>query len=135
MDHLTILLIGRGGRESALAYKLSQSEHVQRIYVAPGNGSTAQGLEKVENITEITEEDLEGLVRLSKKLNVNLVVPGPDVPIVKGTFPFWYVNTCQLRNETLKFILQSWYPLLCSLTGSCSVGRFKGLLERLYDAA
>lgn len=57
---------------------------MQRIYVAPGNGGTAQGLEKVENITDITENDFEGLVKLSKKLKVNLVVPGPDVPIVKG---------------------------------------------------
>ncbi|TVY43581.1 Bifunctional purine biosynthetic protein [Lachnellula occidentalis] len=84
MEPLRILLIGRGGRESALAYKLSQSPHVEKIYVAPGNGGTARGLAKVSNLPEANEEDFDLLVQLSKELNVNLVVPGPDVPIVNG---------------------------------------------------
>ncbi|TVY16707.1 Bifunctional purine biosynthetic protein ADE1 [Lachnellula arida] len=84
MEPLRILLIGRGGRESALAYKLSQSPHVEKIYVAPGNGGTAQGLAKVSNLQGVNEEDFDLLVQLAKELNVNLAVPGPDVPIVNG---------------------------------------------------
>ena len=84
MEPLRILLVGCGGRESALAHKLSQSNHVEKIHVAPGNGGTAQGLAKVSNLQGVNEEDFDLLVQLSKDLNVNLVVPGPDVPVVNG---------------------------------------------------
>jgi phosphoribosylamine--glycine ligase/phosphoribosylformylglycinamidine cyclo-ligase len=53
---LRILLVGKGGRESALAFKLSQSERVEKIYVVPGNGGTAQGNEKVSNIGDVSRK-------------------------------------------------------------------------------
>ncbi|TVY38208.1 Bifunctional purine biosynthetic protein [Lachnellula subtilissima] len=62
--------------------KLLISKRDRRIYVAPGNGGTAQGLAKVSNLQRVDEEDFDVLVQLSKDLNINLVVPGPDVPIV-----------------------------------------------------
>lgn len=62
MEPLRILLIGRGSRESALAYELSQSPHVEKIYVAPGNGGTAQGLAKVSNLQGVNEADFVILV-------------------------------------------------------------------------
>ncbi|CZS88655.1 related to bifunctional purine biosynthetic protein [Rhynchosporium agropyri] len=80
---MSILLVGRGGRESALAHKLSQSNQVAKIFVAPGNGGTAQGIPKVSNI-DADEEDFHGLVALAKKLDIGLVVPGPDAHIVNG---------------------------------------------------
>ncbi|CZT42235.1 uncharacterized protein RSE6_02092 [Rhynchosporium secalis] len=80
---MNILLVGRGGRESALAHKLSQSNQVAKIFVAPGNGGTAQGIPKVSNI-DADDEDFQGLVALAKKLDIALVVPGPDAPIVNG---------------------------------------------------
>lgn len=79
---LRILLLGNGGRESALAWKLSQSSRVQKVFVVPGNGGTAS-FDKVTNIDAKTD-DFPGLVDLSKELGINLVVPGPDELIVNG---------------------------------------------------
>lgn len=77
---MNILLIGSGGREHALAWKLAKSERVNKIYVAPGNGGTAN-LEKCTNI-DIT--DIEELIRFSKDNNIDLTVVGPEEPLIKG---------------------------------------------------
>lgn len=79
---LRILLIGSGGRESALAWKLSQSPRVQKVIVVPGNGGTAN-FDKVSNI-DAKADDYPGLVALAKELGINLVVPGPDQLVVDG---------------------------------------------------
>lgn len=73
---LRVLLVGKSGRESALAVKLSQSPRVGKIFVVPGNGGTAKGIEKVSNIDSVSEEDFEGLVKLAQEMKINLVVPG-----------------------------------------------------------
>ena len=83
-QNIRVLLIGRGGRESALAWKLSKSKIVERIFVVPGNGGTAQCLEKVSNIDGIDEEDFPRLVELALDMKISLVVLGPDAPIVNG---------------------------------------------------
>ena len=83
MDTLTILLIGQGGRESALAWKLSQSPRVTKIFCAPGNGGTAQAYKKVENV-EIKENEFEKLVDHAESHGVNLVVPGSEAPLIDG---------------------------------------------------
>lgn len=77
---MNILLIGSGGREHALAWKLARSERVNKIYVAPGNGGTAN-LEKCNNI-DIT--DIEELIKFSKENNIDLTVVGPEEPLIKG---------------------------------------------------
>ncbi|MCJ1445540.1 MAG: hypothetical protein MMC23_006045 [Stictis urceolatum] len=83
LDELQILLVGNGGREHALAWKLSQSPRVKSIWVAPGNGGTGKGLAKVQNVT-IGVEDFAGLMKFAKENEVNLIVPGPEVPLVAG---------------------------------------------------
>ncbi|KAI9870253.1 MAG: Bifunctional purine biosynthetic protein ade1, partial [Pleopsidium flavum] len=84
-ERLRILLIGNGGREHALAWRLSQSPRVDVIYVAPGNGGTASGsLRNVSNISSPKADDFQGLMIFAKEHNVNLVVPGPEAPIVDG---------------------------------------------------
>lgn len=80
---LRILLIGNGGREHALAWKLSQSPRVESIIAVPGNGGTA-GLPKVTNDSSVAADDYKGLVALAQKNHVNLVVPGPEAPLVDG---------------------------------------------------
>ncbi|KAF9584576.1 Bifunctional purine biosynthetic protein ade1, partial [Lunasporangiospora selenospora] len=82
MDILTILLLGNGGREHAIAWKLAQSSRVERIYVAPGNGGTAN-LNKVENIN-IGVLDFASLTKFAVENKVNLVVAGPEQPLVEG---------------------------------------------------
>lgn len=83
-EKLRILLIGGGGREHALAWKLSQSPLVDSIKVVPGNGGTAAGLPKVQNITNVNPDDFQGLVAFARENEVNLVVPGPEAPLVTG---------------------------------------------------
>ena len=83
MAALTILLIGQGGRESALAWKLSQSPRVRKVFCAPGNGGTAQAYEKVENI-DIKENEFDKLVDHAKAHSIDLVVPGSETPLIDG---------------------------------------------------
>ena len=85
---LTILLIGNGGREHALAWKLSQSSRVERIIAVPGNGGTAS-CPKVTNNTSVSADDFAGLVALAQSEQVNLVVPGPEAPLVDGVEAFF----------------------------------------------
>jgi phosphoribosylamine--glycine ligase len=77
---MKLLVIGSGGREHALAWKLAQSPKVQKVFVAPGNGGTAleSGLENVA-ITEIPQ-----LIAFAKKEHVHLTVVGPEAPLAAG---------------------------------------------------
>ncbi|CAG8971941.1 hypothetical protein HYALB_00003276 [Hymenoscyphus albidus] len=83
MDPIRILLVGNGGREHALAWKLSQSPLVESIIAVPGNGGTSN-CPKVTNDSSVKADDYPGLVALAQKNNVNLVVPGPEAPLVDG---------------------------------------------------
>jgi phosphoribosylamine--glycine ligase / phosphoribosylformylglycinamidine cyclo-ligase len=80
---LRILLIGNGGREHALAWKLSQSSRVEAIFAVPGNGGTAT-CPKVTNVEDILADDFPGLVEFARANKVNLAVPGPEAPLVAG---------------------------------------------------
>lgn len=88
MADLKILLIGNGGREHALAWKLSQSPRVESIFAVPGNGGTAT-CPKVSNISTVAPEDFPALVQFAQSNGVNLVVPGPEAPLVDGVEGFF----------------------------------------------
>jgi phosphoribosylamine---glycine ligase len=77
---MKLLVIGGGGREHALAWKLTQSPRVQKVYVAPGNGGTAteNGVENVA-ITSIPE-----LIAFARKEKIHLTVFGPEAPLAAG---------------------------------------------------
>jgi len=77
---MKILVIGSGGREHALAWKLRQSPHAERIFCAPGNAGTG---EIAENVA-IGASDLEGVVRFAKENRIDLTVVGPDDPLAAG---------------------------------------------------
>ena len=77
---MNVLIIGSGGREHALAWKMAQSTQVSRIFVAPGNAGTAH-LDKTQNITQI---DNAALVKFAQDNNVVLTVVGPEAPLSKG---------------------------------------------------
>jgi phosphoribosylamine--glycine ligase / phosphoribosylformylglycinamidine cyclo-ligase len=87
---LSVLLIGNGGREHALAWKLSQSPRVASILAVPGNGGTAR-CPKVTNIpsSTVSAEDFPGLVAFARSHGVGLVVPGPEAPLVDGVEGFF----------------------------------------------
>ena len=77
---MKLLVIGSGGREHALAWKLAQSPRIQKVYVAPGNGGTARedGLENV-NLT-----DVQDLIEFARKEDIAFTVVGPEAPLAAG---------------------------------------------------
>ena len=79
---MKVLVVGAGGREHALAWKLKQSAGVEEVLVAPGNAGTQQepGLRNVE----IAVTDTVGLITLCKRENIAFTVVGPEVPLVAG---------------------------------------------------
>ena len=77
-----ILVIGSGGREHALAWKLSQSEHTDTVYVAPGNAGTAREA-NVENI-DISSDDIRALLAFVADNGIDLTIVGPEAPLVAG---------------------------------------------------
>src|SRR5436305_14901486 len=92
-EKLRILLVGSGGREHALAWKLSQSPRVEAIFVVPGNGGTAAGLPNVQNVSGVKSDDYSGLVDFSRKHQVNFLVPGPEAPLVDGIEGYFRAGT------------------------------------------
>ena len=97
---LTILLLGSGGREHALAWKLSQSPLVQHIHCAPGNGGTAS-IPKCTNHINLPSPEKESsfpaLVSFAKDHGVNLLVPGPEAPLVVGVIDYFEQHAPEIR--------------------------------------
>ncbi|MCL2285589.1 MAG: phosphoribosylamine--glycine ligase [Firmicutes bacterium] len=75
-----VLVVGKGGREHALAWKLSQSPQVEKVYVAPGNA----GMTNVAALVDIHETNFDGLVNFAKSENIALTVIGPDQQVADG---------------------------------------------------
>jgi phosphoribosylamine--glycine ligase len=79
---MKVLVIGNGGREHALAWKLKQSARVDEVIVAPGNAGTAR--ERGVRNADVAVTDLDGLLALAQRERVELTVVGPEVPLVAG---------------------------------------------------
>ncbi len=79
---MKVLVIGGGGREHALAWKLTQSAGVEEVLVAPGNAGTARE-HKVRNV-DVAAEDLPGLLHLAQAEGVDFTLVGPEAPLVAG---------------------------------------------------
>ncbi len=79
---MRVLLVGNGGREHALAWKIAQSDEVQEVICAPGSDGMAA--EAKVSCESISADDLDGLVDLAKKTRPDLTVVGPEVPLVMG---------------------------------------------------
>lgn len=77
---MKVLVVGQGGREHVLAWKLLQSPSVTEVFCAPGNAGTARDCKNID----ISSDDIEKLVEFAKKENVELTVIGPEVPLVAG---------------------------------------------------
>ena len=77
---MKVLVVGNGGREHALAWKIRQSPRLTQLWIAPGNAGTA---EEGQNVP-IASDDIAGLVAFAKKERVDLVVVGPEVPLTLG---------------------------------------------------
>lgn len=77
---MKVLVVGQGGREHALVWKLAQSPRVRQLYCAPGNA----GIAELARCVPIGDTDLENLVRFAKEERIDLTVVGPEAPLVAG---------------------------------------------------
>ena len=85
---MKVLIIGGGGREHALAWKVAQSSRVEQVYVAPGNAGTA--LEPMVENVAVNADDIDGLLAFAQRMSIDLTIVGPEAPLVAGV-----VNTFQ----------------------------------------
>ena len=79
---MKVLLLGSGGREHALAWKIAQSDKCEKLYIAPGNAGTAEVGENVD----IKADDFEALKQFCVDNAIDMVVVGPEDPLVKGVY-------------------------------------------------
>lgn len=79
---MNILLLGSGGREHALAWKIAQSEKCEKLFIAPGNAGTASVGENVD----IKADDFKSLKKFAVDNNIDMIVVGPEDPLVKGVY-------------------------------------------------
>lgn len=79
---MKVLLLGSGGREHALAWKIAQSDKCEKLYIAPGNAGTAEVGENVD----IKADDFEALKQFSVENAIDMVVVGPEDPLAKGVY-------------------------------------------------
>lgn len=77
---MKVLVIGSGGREHAICWKIAKSDRVNALYCAPGNG----GISNVAMPVDIDSEDIDGIVRFAKTNGIDLTVVGPEAPLVEG---------------------------------------------------
>ncbi len=82
---MNVLVVGSGGREHAIVWKLRQSPHVRKIFCAPGNA----GIADVAELVPLKVTDLEGLLRFTNEHEVDLTVVGPEQPLVEGIVDFF----------------------------------------------
>ncbi len=90
---MKILLLGSGGREHALAWKIAQSQKIEKLFIAPGNAGTASVGENVP----LKADDFEGIKTFVLANAVDMVVVGPEDPLVKGVYDF-FKQDAQLKD-------------------------------------
>src|SRR5439155_17076284 len=80
VDYVRVLIVGSGGREHALAWKLSESSSLDELHAAPGN----PGIARLGECHPVRAEDADGLLALAQALEIDLAVIGPEAPLVAG---------------------------------------------------
>ncbi len=89
---MNILLLGSGGRECALAWKIKQSPKVNNLYIAPGNAGTAS----IGTNVDLSASDFDGIRRFTLDNGIDMVVVGPEDPLVKGIYDY-FKNDAELN--------------------------------------
>src|SRR6056297_3427467 len=95
---MKILIIGSGGREHTIAWKLNQSEQVSEIYIAPGNAGT----QKVGKNVDIKAEDIDRLLSFALEKRIDLTIVGPEVPLVLGITDLFRKNNLNIIGPDTK---------------------------------
>ena len=78
---MKVLVIGKGGREHAIAWKLSQSSRISQLLCAPGNAGTS----KIASNVPIPETDVDGLLSFAMQHGIDFTVVGPEAPLRRGS--------------------------------------------------
>ena len=91
---MNVLILGSGGREHAFAWKIAQSKHLQNLYIAPGNAGTAN----CGTNLNVGVNDFEAIKNIVWEKDINLVLVGPEDPLVKGIHDYF------LNDDVLKDI-------------------------------
>jgi phosphoribosylamine--glycine ligase len=78
---MRVLVLGGGGREHTICYSLSKSSQLEKLFCIPGNGGISEIAETIENISMT---DFDNIIKFCKKNKIDLVIPGPEEPLVKG---------------------------------------------------
>jgi len=95
---MNILVLGSGGREHTLVWKLSQSPKVSKIYTLPGNGGTSKLSENLAG----SVSDFDGINKYVQEKNVDLVVVGPEVPLVEGIVDYFEAKNVRVFEPNKK---------------------------------
>ncbi len=93
---MRVLVIGSGGREHALVWKIRQSNLVDKVFCAPGNG----GISKIAECVEIKADDITGLIGFATKNRIDLTVVGPEMPLAEGIVNRFSVNGLRIFGPT-----------------------------------
>ena len=93
---MNVLVIGSGGREHALVWKLRQSPKVSRLYCAPGNA----GIGDIAELVKVNIDDIDGLFQFAKRKRIDLTVVGPEIPLVKGIVDLFEKNGMRIFGPT-----------------------------------
>jgi phosphoribosylamine--glycine ligase len=93
---MKVLVVGGGGREHALAWKLSQSERIQKVFVAPGNGGTARD----PNLVDVPIADVHALREWAQQEKIDLTVVGPEAPLAAGVVDEFRANGMRIFGPT-----------------------------------
>ena len=96
--YMNILVVGSGGREHALVWKIAQSKRVDKIYCAPGNGGIAQ----LAACVDIKADDIKGLLDFALKQEIDLTVVGPEVSLVSGIVDVFEKNGLKIFGPSKK---------------------------------
>ena len=99
---MKILVIGSGGREHALAWKIAQSPKVQMVFVAPGNGGTPMESKHLHGITNIPLTDITELARFAEEENIAYTVVGPEKPLSEGIVDIFRARGLKVFGPTQK---------------------------------
>lgn len=93
---MKVLVIGKGGREHAIAWKFAKSPSVSEVFIAPGN----VGMQSIGNLVPIQESDTEALIDFAKKNGIDLTMVGPEVPLLNGIVDAFQAEGLQVFGPT-----------------------------------
>ena len=95
---MKILVVGEGGRESAIVKKISDSPSITELYIAPGNGGTS----KYATNINVKSDDIESLLNFAKNNNIDLTIVGPEIPLSMGIVDLFEKNNLNIFGPTKK---------------------------------